>query len=54
MPDCTAWYQSGIHHTSHPAASIAVGGKPMMLRFPNDYVGVCATRSFLRPPTEQP
>jgi len=31
---------SMIGYTSHPDASIAVGGKPMKLRFPNDYVAV--------------
>jgi Zn-dependent M28 family amino/carboxypeptidase len=31
---------SMIGYTSHPDASIAVGGKTMKLRFPNDYVGV--------------
>jgi Zn-dependent M28 family amino/carboxypeptidase len=31
---------SMIGYTSHPEASIAVGGKTMKLRFPNDYVGV--------------
>ena len=31
---------SMIGYTSHPDASIAVGGKTMKLRFPNDYVAV--------------
>ena len=31
---------SMIGYTSHPEASIAVGGNTMKLRFPNDYVGV--------------
>ena len=31
---------SMIGYTSHPEASIAVGGKTMRLKFPDDYVGV--------------
>ena len=31
---------SMIGYTSHPEASITVAGKPMKLKFPNDYVGV--------------